>query len=319
MSPTKEHKLSSLVVKYLKQQVSVQSVTSNTSKSYAIDLAQLLQPLGVSKIFYNNENQTTQFSIAGDVKKVQDRTWNEKFLLGLCRGAQTRWASLSSASRNRKASTLKSFLSWLYREQYIDKDLASQIIAPKVHKKLPNYISVDEVLSLLKAVKASNEPNKNRDLTLILLLYGGGLRVSEACGLLRKNIKVNERTVKVLGKGEKERIVTVPNVTAQQLNLYLKDYTEKQEHLFGDPPLHPSVAYKIIRKWGNQAGLLKPLNPHALRHSYATHLLQSGVDLRVLQAALGHESLAATQKYLHLGIDALAQTMEKNHPLGSKK
>jgi integrase/recombinase XerC/integrase/recombinase XerD len=99
----------------------------------------------------------------------------------------------------------------------------------------------------------------------------------------------------------------------------LKAFPRQGQYVFGEKPMDTRTGYEIIRQCGARAGLLKPLNPHALRHSFATHMLSSGTNLRVLQELLGHESLTATQKYLHLSMDSLARTMEKNHPLGKQK
>lgn len=148
---------------------------------------------------------------------------------------------------------------------------------------------------------------------LILLLYGGGLRVSEACALQWKDLVEGARSLRIRGKGGRERVVAVPERTWEALTAL------KREGATVFNGLGERKAYEWVRQAGARAGLLKPLHPHALRHSYATHLLTSGADLRVLQELLGHRSLAATQKYTHLSLDHLARSLEKHHPLSASK
>lgn len=258
-------------------------------------------------------------------------------LLARAREAQSRWSHLSPASRNRKTATLKSFFGWMHSKGFIERDLASLLSAPKVPQRLPKHISADEAIALLrfleKELSAATGPAPHLDpsispdlisLVLIALLYGGGLRVSEACGLETKNLNWSKNTCLVRGKGSKERLVALPAFTMSTLKAML----EKQKSLhaghptryvFGEDPLSPRRAYELVRKAGLRAGLLKPLHPHALRHSYATHLLRSGANLRVLQALLGHSSLQATSRYTHVGLDELARTLESHSPLKTRK
>jgi integrase/recombinase XerC/integrase/recombinase XerD len=151
---------------------------------------------------------------------------------------------------------------------------------------------------------------------LLLLLYGGGLRVSEACGLRWKDLITSARSIRVEGKGGRERMVALPELCWKELQGLERSATYV---LGGDQALSTRQAYQWVREAGESADLLKPLHPHALRHSYATHLLSSGADLRVLQELLGHRSLAATQKYTHMSLDHLARVMENHHPLSASK
>ena len=174
-------------------------------------------------------------------------------------------------------------------------------------------------MSLLKALECeliqNNTPETLRDYVLILLLYGGGLRVSEACHISWADIYSHKLEIRVLGKGGKMRIQALPSFCFTQIN----KMPRIGKFIFGEKPLNSRKAYHIVNLWGKKAGLLKPLHPHALRHSYATHLLSSGADLRVLQELLGHSSLNATQKYTHLNLDQLARSLELNHPLGRNR
>lgn len=282
--------------KYLNFMDFVKSSSSLTLKAYKIDLEQA---------FGSTENPKAPASV------------DEAELLALVREAMNQWATLSLSSRNRKSASLKSFFGWAYQEQLTERDLSTQVICPKVPKKLPHFLSVDEALVVLKSFKGSKSLAEMREKTLFLLLYGGGLRVSEACNLLWKDVHFSTRSLRLLGKGQKERQVIIPRLTNEALE-NLRQLSEG-EFVFGEKALNPRVAYEWIRLRGAKALLMKPLHPHALRHSFATHLLSSGANLRTLQELLGHESLQATEKYTHLGVDHLARTLETHHPLSASR
>lgn len=286
-----KQRLGYMIDKYMDYMKNIKSSSPLTLRSYTIDL---FQAFGSSP----------------------EKTYNEVELLSLSRKAQAKWGPLSLASRNRKSATLKSFLGWLYREGYIESNLSESIKTPKVQKKIPHFLSLDEALALIhflqKPPSNKSDKDKVRDLALILVLYGGGLRVSEACNLMWSQINLNQRSLRIKGKGNKERLVVVPQRVARALATLPK----QGEFVWGEKPLDPRQAYEIVRTRGAQAGLLRRLNPHALRHSFATHLLSSGADLRTLQELLGHESLKATEKYTHLNIEQLSNTIRKHHPLG---
>jgi integrase/recombinase XerC/integrase/recombinase XerD len=286
------------VSKYLKYMKNVESCSDLTEKAYLLDLGQAFPELESREKF------------AG---------WSEEELLSRARRALTRWGTLSPASRNRKSATLKSFFGYLYQEGRIQRDLAGLIPSPKVPKKLPHFLSVDEALALLQSFDrdVGDEAQSLREKLLFLLLYGGGLRVSEACELRWGDVDFYSHVLRITGKGDKERLVAVPKTLIPLLKK--SKQKTKGEFVWGHRPLNPRVAYDWIRKRGTRAGLLRPVHPHALRHSFATHLLASGANLRTLQELLGHESLQATEKYTHLGVDELARTLEKHHPMGSKK
>ncbi|WP_413586538.1 tyrosine-type recombinase/integrase [Bdellovibrio sp. HCB274] len=295
---SKAFELSKNIDKYLKYMAFVKSASPLTIKHYTLDLQQAFE-LG---------------------KKLESEkiSWTEAELMGAVRAAFNRWATLSLASRNRKAATLKSFFHWAYvEENLLERNLAHQVICPKVPRKLPHFLSVDEALAVLHTFDREHLVPLSEKV-LFLLLYGGGLRISEACNLRWESVQLAQKTLRVLGKGNKERIVALPNMTVQVLQRWKKE-CGFDEYVFGEKPLVQRTAYEMVRKSGQRAGLLKPLHPHALRHSFATHLLSSGANLRTLQEMLGHESLQATEKYTHLGIDQLARTMESLHPLGKGK
>lgn len=273
----------------------IRSSAPSTIKHYTLDLQQA---------FELDENS-----------RSKKESWTEAELLSSVRQAFNRWARLSLASRNRKAATLKSFFSWAFDEELTLRDLSMQVTCPKVPKKIPHFLSVDEALAVLKTFDAKNK-TPLREKVLFLLLYGGGLRVSEACNLKWSDLHVAQKVLRVLGKGSKERVIALPALTLTVLQKWKKE-SGFDQFVFGEAPLNQRTAYEMVRQSGIRAGLLKPLHPHALRHSFATHLLSSGANLRTLQELLGHESLQATEKYTHLGIDQLARTMERLHPLGN--
>lgn len=222
------------------------------------------------------------------------------------------WVKLSPASQNRKLAAAKAFIGWLFENNYIDSDFRYLYRSPKVSGKVPDFLSVDEVLDILRVMeKNKNEKKKERDLCLFYLLYGGGLRVSEACRIKTRDMDWERGAIEIKGKGGKPRIICLPEKAFK----HIRSFQKNQVYLFGDKPLSPRLAYRIVRKWGEKAGILKTVHPHALRHSFATHILTSGSDLRALQELLGHKTLTATQKYTHLDLHHLSKTLDKYHPL----
>ncbi len=289
--------------KYIKYLSYHKTKSIHTSRSYQLDLRQAF--------------------LKSSASKKETLTISESQIPEYCRSAQNRWGKLSLASRNRKSASLRSFLHWLYKEELTQKDWALQIQSPKVPQKVPHFLSIDEVLALVRTLEnelRTNQKEKKglktkQELILISLIYGAGLRVSEACGLIWENIDIISRTLTVMGKGGRERKVSIPGYTLA----LLKKIPQKSPYVFGTKPLGTRQAHRMVKSVGVRAGLIKSLNPHSLRHSYATHLLSSGVNLRTLQELLGHTSLRATQKYTHLSLDKLAQVVEKYHPLAKSQ
>ena len=316
LSGTPKLDLLTHLVKFLRCLRSIEGASELTIKAYSLDLYQTFQGLGVQRQDLNPTepkfDNTASQSPSISVSEIQ--------LLSCAKGALNKWAALSPASRQRKCSSLKSFFSYLFREEAITKNLSSQIILPKVPQKLPHFLSVDEVMAVLHVLSGELKQASPENLpvlkaqALILLLYGGGLRVSEACNLKWSQIHADQRTFFIDGKGGKERQVVVPSATVKAL----KALPKEGKFVFGHRPLNTRTAYGWVKEWGARAGLIKPLHPHALRHSFATHLLSGGTDLRVLQELLGHQSLTSTQKYTHLSLENLARTVEAHHPLGQE-
>lgn len=309
MSPKNRLSLADLACKYLKYLSLQKTASEHTSKSYANDLSQFLKPTGLQKILYTSSTLGGSFQLTWKEKQAVSSTSPEE-ILSLIKKAQRLWGPLSAASRQRKVACVRGFLKWLFAESVLEDDMSLRLVAPKVPQRLPHFLSVDEALSVIQ--KLPSGPHR----ALVLLLYGGGLRISEACNLKWRDLINESHSLRVDGKGSRVRIVALPELAWKEL----QTLTRNPPYVFGGvSALSTRQAYEWVRQAGKDAGLLKPLHPHALRHSYATHLLTSGADLRVLQELLGHRSLAATQKYTHMSLDHLARTMENHHPLSASK
>lgn len=304
---------------FLKYLCFTRSSSPLTLKSYLLDLEQAFEIPSTEKNPQWRAENGQGLDPRGELYSSSGPRLGEDELLTLARRAQSQWAPLSPASRNRKSATLKSFFSWAYQEGLTRKDLSELIHGPKVPRRLPHFLSVDEVQSLLRSLDEESAPTTER--ALLLLLYGGGLRVSEACGLIWKQVDFEQSRVRVKGKGSKERWVPLPAMVMDCLKQLRKESPESRQaesSLYGAQGLSSRQAYEWVRRRGVAAGLHHRLHPHALRHSYATHLLVGGANLRTVQELLGHESLRATEKYTHLGLDHLARLLESTHPLGKK-
>lgn len=301
---------------YLKYMQNIKTCSPHTTRAYKKDLGDFFEPVKSSK---SNINDL--------------RTYFSTQLLSL--------GHLSLASRNRKVATLKSFLNWLYETRQIDSALSDVYHSPKVPRKVPHFISFDEVSACLEFLgkrappaHSVDELTQRQQRLLFLFLYGAGLRISEGCGLKIKDVNEFDRKIVVRGKGAKERIVVCPEFVWDEWKRYhtyvreqFANVTDKHEYIFfrftqgifEDRSISERTGYSWIRAIGRQSGLTQSLNPHALRHSFATHLLNSGANLRVIQSLLGHTTLAATEKYTHLNLTQLYQTLERSHPLGKLK
>ncbi len=280
-----------LIHNYLKYMENIKSASPQTLRAYQSDLCQCF----------------------GQVKNT---IFCEKSAIFQTHQAQIKWSKLDFSSQNRKIATIKSFYKFLLQEQYTHKDLSINLHCPRPTKKVPHFISVDEALSIVSYLRS--EKSSPLEKVFFSLLYGAGLRVSEACCVELKNINLKTNSLVIKGKGNYERVVILPTFANRQLNEFLQPADKSNKYLFGEKAFPTRKAYQIIKDLGQKVGLIVPLHPHALRHSFATHLLSSGSDLRSLQDLLGHQSLQTTEKYTHIQIDQLARTMENMHPLGRK-
>ncbi len=316
-------KIRQFICKYLKYLEFQRSCSPHTLKSYCMDLRQFLAFFSSPCLsFLSTEAQNCFLDLshdelavpAGGVLRSDRGLFLAKLEQSVHKSAR-KWAQLAPASQNRKMACVRAFLKWLFEEGLIKQDLHSRIKLVSVPRKLPHYLSVDEALCLVQTVKQavsgqSAHQDNRRDLLLILMLYGGGLRVSEACGL--KWRQVEDRFLRIRGKGGRERLCVLPEMALKEFQFQRGLCPSLNGLVLG---LSVRKAYDRVRYWGQKAGLNKPISPHVLRHSFATHLLSSGSDLRSLQELLGHSSLSATEKYTHLNITHLARMLEKSHPI----
>ncbi|MBE6445696.1 MAG: tyrosine recombinase XerC [Alphaproteobacteria bacterium] len=280
--------------------------SSHTLDAYARDLAIFLSFL---------HDYTDKIPDINDLKEADVRTFRS-FL------SQRNNKHIEKSSISRELSTIKNFYSWLAKKKLINNTAISVISSPKIGKYLPKAIDVDETFNVLDVAKdfAKSEWQGLRDVAIFTILYGCGLRISEALSLNFGDINHNN-FLKIKGKGNKERIVPVLPVVREKINAYLEacPYNIKQgEPLFlgaRGERISPRIVQRTLEKIRKYLGLTDNLTPHALRHSFATHLLANGTDLRSLQELLGHASLSTTQRYTDVQIETLKREYSKAHPL----
>ncbi len=247
----------------------------------------------------------------------------------------SRFAQNRKASLARKLSALRSFYRFLLLEGEVPANPAALLAMPKREQMLPNFLSVDDTFRVLEAPGGDSFLTM-RDRAMLELLYGSGLRVSELVGLGVKDVKMDMQVLRVWGKGRKERIVPVGEKAKQALEKYL---AAREEILRGPAPevekgrmeegplflnrsggrLTDRSVARRLDGYVRRLGLPREVSPHALRHSFATHLLDSGADLRAIQELLGHASLATTQRYTHLSLDRIMEVYDRVHPRAKRQ
>ncbi len=231
--------------------------------------------------------------------------------------------TVSPRSQARIISGLKSFFNYLIFEDYRPDNPMDLIETPKIGRKLPDTLSTNEINQLIGAIDLS-EPQGERNRAIIETLYGCGLRVSELIGLKISDLFFEEDFIKVTGKGDKQRFVPISPVNKKYIDLYryhvrLHQKIQKghEDILFlnrNGKKLSRAMIFTIIRKLSEAVGLKKNISPHTFRHSFATHLLQNGADLRAIQQMLGHESITTTEVYMHVDRSHLVEVVRKYHP-----
>lgn len=235
--------------------------------------------------------------------------------------------TVSERSQARIISGIHSFYRFLLYTHHIDNDPSELLQTPKLPLYLPEVLSVEEIDALVCAVDLSkNEGHRNR--AIIEMLYGSGLRVSELVNLKLSNMYRAERYMKVEGKGSKQRLVPISEEAEKQFALYMEQRVHQpvqpgqEDYAFLNRRGHQltrTMILILIKQLCAQAGIQKTISPHTLRHSFATHLLQNGADLRVIQALLGHEDISTTEIYTHVTIQDLRQTILAYHPANQTK
>ena len=230
----------------------------------------------------------------------------------------------------RKISTLRSFFKYMVREQVIPSNPAKGVSTPKVEKTLPTTLTVDEAFRLMESpTTISEKPSEGskekglRDRAILELLYSSGLRVSELVGLNSNQLDLDLGIVRVMGKGRKERIVPVGVMAIKALEAYL----EKRGMLEGEEPIFVNSVGgrltarsvgRLMKRYTRHSGIFRKVSPHSLRHTFATHLLDAGADIREIQEMLGHSSLSTTQRYTHVSMGKLMEVYDKAHPRSFK-
>jgi len=225
----------------------------------------------------------------------------------------------------RKIAALRTFFNYLIREGRVRVNPAEMVQAPRAEKYLPAFLPVEEMHSLL-GLSFPDDVAGLRDRAMLELFYSSGIRVSELTGLNVGDLDMQQGLVKVRGKGKKERIVPVGGQALRSLQQYLAkrdEWARKAQAGEGDPPLFlsrsgsritPRSVARVLDRCALQSGIRKKVSPHTLRHSFATHLLDAGADLRAIQEMLGHESLSTTQKYTSVSVAKLMEIYDKAHP-----
>lgn len=273
---------------YLKYQ---KGFSLNTIKNYSIDLNDFQKFVDNKKIDIDT------------IRKYLKNLYNKNY---------------SNKTISRKVSSLKSYFKYAYSENFIDDNPMSLISNPKISKKLPNYLNYNDLEKLLNYPDTSKTYGL-RDALILEMLYSSGTRVSELTNIKIKDIDLANRKIKILGKGNKERYVFYGTKCEKLLNQYLKN--NESEYLFINKhgnKLNERTVRKIVDENAKKAGLALHVTPHTLRHTYATHLLNDGADLKSVGDLLGHENLSTTQIYTHISNERLREVYLKAHPRARK-
>ena len=277
-------------------------LSQNTVHSYRLDVQKLMR--------YLQTHSITADPVDIKVELIQE------FLYELAKNSNAR-------TQSRVISGLRSFFDYLVFDNYRKTNPLEQIEAPKIGRKLPDTISVLEIDKIVAAIDLS-KPLGERNRAIIETLYSCGLRVSELTHLKISDLFFEEGFLKVTGKGDKQRFVPIGVNTQKFINLYRQHWrslieidTEHKDTLFLNQrgkQLTRAMIFTIVKKLAEKAGIQKSISPHTFRHSFATHLLENGADLRAIQMMLGHESITTTEIYMHLDKSHLKKVMTKFHP-----
>ena len=293
-------KLKELVEEFLRYLLIDKGYSNNTIDSYRIDLEKFLE--------FNNDKNIQQID-NNDLKEYI------KYLKNL---------GLNEKSISRNISCLKSFYKFLVIEKYIVNNPSDSVFMPKTRKNLPSILSEEEILKLLdiKLTDAFSYRNKS----MLELMYATGLRVSELVDLKLQDIDFSQDIVRTMGKGSKERIIPIGDFAKYYLEKYILEYRtsmlkkDNNDYLFlnnhGNKMTRQGF-FKIVKKIAKEKGIDKVLSPHTIRHSFASHLLKYGADLRTIQELLGHSDISTTQIYTHITNEELKENYENFHPHGN--
>ncbi|MDR1906686.1 MAG: site-specific tyrosine recombinase XerD [Puniceicoccales bacterium] len=256
-----------------------------------------------------------QFCGNGDIQSVNRKqivVWVE-YLLG---------KNYERSSMTRKLVALNTFFTFLVREKIVSENIVDDIFLPKPQRKIPDTLSLNEIEKIL-SIPDQNRPCGLRDYAMLELMYGSGLRISELCSLELQALDFENNFLKIMGKGSKERTVPMGTYANEALRRYLssarprfvKKYTGSALFLSNrGKAISRKTFWKILKNYSKLAGMIKNTKPHMLRHSFATHLLENGADLRSIQEMLGHENISTTEIYTHVDQKRMREQYERFHP-----
>lgn len=277
-------------------------LATNTIVNYSLDVEKL------SKWLENNEVKATPISISEEEL--------QQFIYSLAK-------KMNARSQARIISGLRGFFNYLVFEDYRQTNPLELIESPKTGRKLPDTLSTEEIDILIASIDLS-KPEGERNRAILETLYGCGLRVSELTNLRISDLFFEEGFIKVTGKGDKSRFVPIAETTCKYIELYVEHIRVHQDIQKGHEDtlflnrrgkkLTRAMIFTIIRRLSEDSGFKKKISPHTFRHSFATHLLENGADLRAIQQMLGHESITTTEIYVHMDRSHLRKVMEEFHP-----
>ena len=278
-----------------------------------------------------SENSISSYTY--DIQGFKDyiETYNPQLTITNCQKADTQAyiyhlaKNINARSQSRQISGLKSFFNFLIFEGYREDSPMDLIDSPKIGRKLPEVLGIKEIDQLLGAIDLSHAQGY-RNLTILETLYGSGLRVSELINLKISDLHFDENLLLITGKGNKQRLVPLGGVCKQKLKVYLEEVRihvpvkkEYQDIVFLNQHgrrLTRAMIFTIVRQTAANAGMEKKISPHTFRHSFATHLLENGADLRSIQLMMGHENITTTEVYMHLDTEHLSKSLQAFHPRG---
>ena len=297
---------------FIESLMSEKGYSANTCRAYRRDLTDFAEFLSAN-FFASKDAKAAAGSI--DVRKIKPL-----MLRGYLGFLHRRNKKTTIA---RKLSAVRSFFSYLVKHNVIGENPTDNVLTPKHNRGIPTYLTVDDMFRLLDSIKGDRLLTR-RNRAMFETLYSSGLRVSELAGLDLFDIDFDRGVVKVTGKGQKERIVPIGKHALDAIQAYRRQLEhekglsqDKNGPLFlnnNNGRLTPRSIARILDQLARQCGISVPISPHALRHTFATHLLDAGADLRIVQELLGHQSLSTTQRYTHVSIDRLMAAYDKAHP-----
>lgn len=306
------HPAKALIDSFLESLITEKGYSDHTCRAYRKDLLDFFSFMAESQVSGGAPHKRT--------RSVEPQQVDSLMLRGYLGFMHRKHEKTTIA---RKLSAIRSFFKFLVKKGFLLQNPAELILTPKQNKTIPVYLSVDEIFRLLDSIQTDTLAGL-RNRAIFETLYSSGIRVSELAEMEISDVDFSAAVVRVFGKGNKQRIVPVGQKALTAITAYRTQLqkqagleTVKSGPLFLNrfhKRLSPRSVDRILKKLVDAVGLLTPISPHALRHTFATHMLDAGADLRAVQELLGHKSLSTTQKYTHVSIDRLMETYDKAHP-----